>query len=112
MRGGFLVQAQIYYWEHCYEWHGDQHQKSILLTKRLNLLGIKHGPSPPSPSASLGPPSSTHQVGVGLGLGVSFRKRGYYRATLILVVLDGIQGKLVQVLIMSHLSRSLINKEA
>lgn len=64
MRGGFLVQAQVYYWEHCYEWHGGQHQKSILLTKRLNLLGIKHGPSPP------------HQLGVGLGLSVSFRKKG------------------------------------
>lgn len=76
MRGGFLVQAQVYYWEHCYEWHGGQHQKSILLTKRLNLLGIKHGPSPPSPSAGHRPSSSTHQLGVGLGLSVSFRKKG------------------------------------
>lgn len=99
MRGGFLVQAQVYYWEHCYEWHGGQHQKSILLTKRLNLLGIKHGPSPP------------HQLGVGLGLSVSSRKKGYYRATQVPGVLDGIQGKLVHVLITSHLSSSLINKE-
>lgn len=111
MRGGFLVQAQVYYWEHCYEWHGGQHQKSILLTKRLNLLGIKHGLSPPSPSAGHRPSSSTHQLGVGLGLSVSFRKRGYNRAAQVPGVLDGIQGKLVHVLITSHLSSSLINKE-
>lgn len=57
--GGSSVQAQIYYWQHCYEWHGDQHQKSILLTERPNLLGFMHSPSPPSPSPS---PLATSQL--------------------------------------------------
>lgn len=47
---------------------------------------------------------------MGLGLIVSFRKSGYYGATPVLGMLDGIQAKYVHILITSRLPRLLINK--
>lgn len=47
---------------------------------------------------------------MGLGLIASFRKSGYYGATPVLGMLDGIQAKFVHILITSRLPRLLINK--
>lgn len=60
---------------------------------------------------AIGPPPALTSLGWAWDLVFPSEKKGYYRATQVPGVLDGIQGKLVHVLITSHLSSSLINKE-